>query len=652
MVAHNVCPMTTTSDSLPSAAAAVGVDVAAVLRQDPFDLAAPLAALSRDDLELMSGAGAEVVVAATQRLTNALAAIQTAAVTTFADRADEDLERYRRERREDFEERRSSAQAAGREFTERWHPIPGEGSFAAAALAPLLRVSPRTMATRVRRARRMDHEMPATWDAARAGDLEPYRADAVVRAGELLEVEDLTEYEARVYADDITDLSTGDVRKRAHRAAVATDRSAVEEVAERAIARRGVSCGPDRDVPGLTTWRLSLPAETSARLWAAVDELGREYHRACRAAGNTDTTLTQARADALADLVLGQATVETTLELVVPVAALAEDAAGATLTGSAGPAGAPASAGSTTSAGAAPTGAPHPASASARFPGPRLPRPLTPSCGRFAPAARRGPAEVLRGQGLHDELILAWVTGRDLHTASTLEAELALQLTRPLEIDGNPHLDRSRPHLVELADDYDEHPGPIVAETPRPAPPPQPPPSTAPTPAPPTPQPTPRSAPPPTAPTTSSGAWFVPGHSDARRVGALLPDDLARLITDPATRLRIMGSDPASGSVITDATVAYRPRAGLLKRVRRRDGTCRFPGCATPADRTQLDHVTPWPHGSTSVDNLVCLCTSHHGFKHHAGWRLSMTPDGVCTWTAPTGRTHTTRPHAVHSLSV
>lgn len=84
------------------------VDVAAVREQDPFALAAPLSALSREDLGLMTGAEAEVVIAATQRLTRALSAIQTAAVTTFADRADEDLERYRRERREDFDERRAA----------------------------------------------------------------------------------------------------------------------------------------------------------------------------------------------------------------------------------------------------------------------------------------------------------------------------------------------------------------------------------------------------------------------------------------------------------------------------------------------------------------------------------------------------------------
>src|SRR5699024_1233824 len=124
--------------SRPSALAALGGDVAAVREREPFELAESLGRLTRQDLELMDSAGAEVVVAATQRLTNALGALQAAAVTTYADRVDEDLERYREQRRRAFEERRDSARASGATFTERWHPIPGERSFAAAALAPLL----------------------------------------------------------------------------------------------------------------------------------------------------------------------------------------------------------------------------------------------------------------------------------------------------------------------------------------------------------------------------------------------------------------------------------------------------------------------------------------------------------------------------------
>jgi len=545
--------MTTTSGSRPSALAALGGDVADVREREPFELAESLGRLTRQDLELMDSAGAEVVVAATQRLTNALGALQAAAVTTYADRVDEDLERYREQRRRAFEERRDSARASGATFTERWHPIPGERSFAAAALAPLLHLSPRTMATRVDRARRFDHEMPMTWAAARSGDLEPRRVDAVVRAAGPLEDDDLEEFEARLFAKDVGGLSTRDLATRARRAATATNREAVEEVAARARRKRSVACRPDPDLPGMSSWRLLLPSDSSRRIWAAVDELAHEYHRARLVAGDP-VTLDQARADALVDLLLGRSTVETTVELVVPVAAMSADETAA--------------------------GAPWPPS------GP----------GAYRRSGHHTPAEVLRGRGRADELILDWVSGRELHRASVLECEYALLLTDHLRVVGNPHLAH---------------------------------------------------APPP-----SPGPWFVPGHVDDTRAGALLPDDLVALLADPDTRLRVVGSDSRTGAVSTDSTDAYRPARPIARRVRRRDASCRFPGCATPAEQCQLDHVTPWPEGPTGDDNLVCLCPTHHGFKHHAGWRLVMTPDGVCTWTAPTGRSHRTGPREAHSTSV
>lgn len=581
--------MTTTSTSRPSALGALGDDVAAVREREPFELADALAALTRDDLEHMSAAQAEVVLAATQRMTNALAALQAAAVTTYADRVDEDLERYREERRREFEERRDRAKADGRSFTERWHPIPGDGSFAAASLAPLLHISPRTMATRIGRARRLDHEMPATWAKARSGDLEPYRTDAVVRGAAPLEDDDLEEYEARLFADDVTDLSTGELADRARRAATATNREAVEEVAARARQKRSVTCRPDRDLPGMTSWRLCLPTETSRQMWAAVDELAREYHQARRDAGDP-VTLDQARADAIADLVLARATVETTAELIVPVAALVSEGGVAATDGS--------------------TGDEH-----AAFFGDHGPRAT--GHGTYRWAERRSPAEVLRGKDVIDDVLLRWVSGEELHRASCLEAEYALLLTRHLEVAGNPnlrHAPPSEPNLHHPASSEPNHPS--------------------------------GSDPPP------PGAWFVPGHVDDSRVGALLPDDLTALLADPATRIRVAGSDGMTGAAVTDSTDAYRPGRATVRRVRRRDGSCRFPGCATPAERCQLDHVTRWPDGPTEDANLVCLCTTHHGFKHHAGWRLTMTTDGTCTWTAPTGRAHATRPRAAHSPSV
>ncbi|MGO1165861.1 MAG: hypothetical protein ACTMHL_04500 [Janibacter sp.] len=562
--------------STHSAVDAVGADVAAVLDREPFALAAPLAALSRDDLVAMTAAESEVVIAATQRLTNALAAVQTAAVTSFADDIDRDLDVYREQRRRDFEARRDDAEARGVPFAERWFPIPGEEQFAAAALAPLLHVSPRAMSSRINRARRIDHEMPGTWASARSGDLEPYRSDAIVRAGEPLPEEHLEEFEARLFADDVTRLAVADLTGRARRAAVATDRASVEEVAARARRKRAVSCGPHRDLPGLTSWRLLLPAETSRQMWAAVDELAREYHRARRDAGDP-VTMDQARADAFADLVLARATVETTVELVVPVAAMM------------GEEGAP-------SLGESAQGC---------------------SPGLYRWGEHLSPAEVLQ-RDRDDDLVLHWVNGVDLHRASVYEAELCLHLTRDLEVRGNPHLSHAPPpaHHPPLGDPS----GPEPSDR--------------------------------RGPASRVGAWFVPGHVDAARVGALLPDDLTALLADPTTRIRVVGSEPGTGTIATDSTDAYRPGRSVARRVRRRDGICRFPGCTASAEHAQLDHVTPYPHGRTEVTNLVCLCTTHHGFKHHSGWRLSMTPEGTCTWTAPTGRTHTTLPRQVHSTSV
>ena len=85
--------------------------------------------------------------------------------------------------------------------------------------------------------------------------------------------------------------------------------------------------------------------------------------------------------------------------------------------------------------------------------------------------------------------------------------------------------------------------------------------------------------------------------------------------------------------------------------MRARDRHCRFPGCSVPATRCQLDHVTAFPRGHTVEANLQCLCPAHHGFKHHAGWTVTMTPHGTCAWTAPTGRTHTTTPGSARDLA-
>lgn len=614
-----ICMTTTSTEPeargpAPEVADVRDLDVDLVRAADPFALTAGLARLTGEDLAELTPDQAEVVVAATQRAINALSAIQAEAVVTFADRTDEELHDREQARLAEFRARREAAVEAGRPFTERWHPMPGRTSYAASALAPLLRIAPRTMATRVSRARQVVHHLAGVNALARSGDLEPYRVEAVARSAEILESTDLPEYEARVLDRDITDLPVSELTRRARRAAAATDRASVEEVAARARARRSVSCSPDRDVPGMTTWQLSLPSDVSRRLWEAVDALGREY-RDARRHGDDPVTLDQARADALCDLVLERAQIETTVELVVPVAALMSDSLVPGSPTEAPPLGAAADA-------AAPVGS---ATDPAAHPG------------LFRLAARRTPSEILagQGQGQTDPLILSWVSGEELGQASELEAAVALLLMDHLEVVGNPHLaHHPRDGLLPPERHLPSTVGPpdlLTTHLP--------------------PKPDPAGSPPRSTGSPPRMSWFVPGLVDAGRVGDLLPDDVLALLADPATRIRVAGSNPTTGAAATDATVAYRPAAPIARRVRRRDGTCRFPGCGTPADRCDLDHVVRWPEGPTTEANLVTLCRTHHGFKHHAGWRLEMTPLGICTWTAPTGREHTTGPHALHDLA-
>ncbi|HWC23700.1 MAG TPA: HNH endonuclease signature motif containing protein [Flexivirga sp.] len=102
--------------------------------------------------------------------------------------------------------------------------------------------------------------------------------------------------------------------------------------------------------------------------------------------------------------------------------------------------------------------------------------------------------------------------------------------------------------------------------------------------------------------------------------------------------------DAETGATVETSDITYRPGARLRRFVVTRDQHCRFPGCTRPARLDDVDHVNPWPDGDTSASNLQCLCRHHHRAKHEGGWRVSMTADGVCTWTSPSGRHYLTRP--------
>lgn len=134
------------------------------------------------------------------------------------------------------------------------------------------------------------------------------------------------------------------------------------------------------------------------------------------------------------------------------------------------------------------------------------------------------------------------------------------------------------------------------------------------------------------------GVVHVPG------VGVVPWSGIGSLAMSFATQISIASCDPANGALTGMATEVYRPPSALDRFVKNRDGTCRFPGCAAPAQRCDADHVVAWPAGPTDRTNLMSLCRRHHRTKQQPGWRVAMDADAVVTWTNPLGHSFTTYP--------
>jgi hypothetical protein len=134
-----------------------------------------------------------------------------------------------------------------------------------------------------------------------------------------------------------------------------------------------------------------------------------------------------------------------------------------------------------------------------------------------------------------------------------------------------------------------------------------------------------------------------PGWLDG--YGAITAGYARQLAHDPTGRWRRLVTDPVSGQLLDYGTTRYRPPRHLSDHVIGRDGECAFPFCAHRARRSDLDHVVPYPCGSTSADNLQPLHRRHHNAKTQAGWRVKRDfSTGGAQWTSPTGRQYRTKP--------
>ncbi|MEO7422726.1 MAG: HNH endonuclease signature motif containing protein [Ornithinibacter sp.] len=359
----------------------------------------------------------------------------------------------------------------------------------------------------------------------------------VVQASQAVGYEHLTEFEARLYATDVSGLPKPRLVERARRAALKSDPAGAAHAVRSAPTRRMLSVVPSESA-GLMRWTAGVPDELSARMFAAVDALAQEYLTAdghARAAGSsTKRSVGAARVDALGDPVMANAAVQTVVELVVPVEA------------------------------------------------------GTASSLVTRPDPRTAAEDLMGSRDDVDQVLVGLVLGHntvDSLAAGDLERDLGLTLGQWLEVQSNPFLDQAGERV-----------------------------------------------------------WFVLGPVEAPGAGSILPEQVLALPADADTRVRVRRDGPGCADGTPERRHTYRPGKALAAAVRARDGHCRFRGCSVPATRCHLDHVIPFRAGESVEGNLHALCPAHHGFKHHAGSTLTMTPEGDCTWTAPTGRTHTTTP--------
>ena len=434
-----------------------------------------------------------------QQVINAASAVQTLRVAQYASREQE--------------------QDPCGAWVEVDHGLGHVGEFAPDCFGPMLAMGFVAAGRKVNAAATLAAKLPSTLAAMSSGDLDPWRATII--ATQLAEAsrESCAAVEALIFPAVLGE-APGAVTRRVRRVLGRVDADAVRAKAAKERLDRFVHAYPSH-VPGLTTWVASLPAAESAACWAAIDELAHQMR------GDDPTrTLEQCRADALVDLMLGNATVTTTVTLMIPVQTATVDE---------------------------PDGS------------------------------------------LERDLIVRAATTTDHNPTGS-----AFRTLNPLA----------------NTDDFGQptpDPNPLVE---------------------------------PTWAQICAMGYEIPG------IGVIGGDVVAGILDRFDTRIARVLLEERTGVVIETSITEYLPNRAMRRFIRRRDGHCRFPGCTRGAKRCEPDHVIPSSRGGpTAIWNLVSLCKHHHRVKDDAGWTLTMTRDGTCTWTDPHHRQYATHPINHHELA-
>lgn len=130
--------------------------------------------------------------------------------------------------------------------------------------------------------------------------------------------------------------------------------------------------------------------------------------------------------------------------------------------------------------------------------------------------------------------------------------------------------------------------------------------------------------------------------------GEPIPADMARSIAGSSKFWYRMLTDPATGQVLDEVALKYKPDKATRLSVLGKWRTCTLPGCSRPAQECEIDHGIPFNHehpergGRTEPANLHPLCVAHHQAKTEGRIRMRRTTDGGVDWLLPLGTTATT----------
>ncbi len=133
--------------------------------------------------------------------------------------------------------------------------------------------------------------------------------------------------------------------------------------------------------------------------------------------------------------------------------------------------------------------------------------------------------------------------------------------------------------------------------------------------------------------------WSIPVDIPARVLAELAGD---ADVTAVVVRNGVVLHAPGELNLGRTTRLANRAQRRALRGLY---STCAIPGCTVGYDRCVLHHIVWWRNGGrTDLENLVPICSKHHGKIHHDGWVIELGPNRQLTLRLPDGTIHSTGP--------